>query len=35
LMMAPGMDHSAVGEAVRPARLAWDDMVRMERLINV
>ena len=34
-MMAPGMDHSAVGEAVRPARLAWDDMVRMERLINV
>jgi len=29
------MDHSAVVEAVRPARLAWDDMLLMERLINV
>src|SRR2546423_3158049 len=24
LMMAPGMDHSAVVEVVRPCRLAWD-----------
>src|SRR5438067_12306777 len=35
LMMAPGMDHSAVVEVVRTGRLAWDDVILVEQIIHV
>src|SRR5215207_4235322 len=35
LMMASGMDHSAVVEVVRPARLAGDDVILVEPIITV